>query len=131
MSLDLDDAPLSGVLAAALVLLLACAHLVLHPSRGDAERSAQQEVGAVVGLTVGAASIGLVIFLRGGRGARRCVAAVRVACSTFLLIMWLLAIGILTFAYAPFTPGSGNGYFSCWLGFFSAASLTMLEFVAP
>ena len=52
------------------------------------------------------------------------------ACAACLLVLWLFALGVLTFARAPFTPASGNGYFACWLGFFSAASLTLLEAAA-
>ena len=137
ISLDLDDAPLSGVLAASVVLLLACVHLARNIDDDDDDLAEQQEFGSEFGIACCSFSLVVVTFLRAARSAhtRRdarssCMAGLRCACAACLLVLWLFALSVLTFGRAPFTPESGNGYFACWLGFFSAASLTLLEAAA-
>lgn len=105
------------LLAASVVVLVHAITLCEDPRECENEAAWAVAVGVV---TTALATITLLLSALLSR--------VKVYLAVLIALIWIPGCGILTFDYAPFMV-AGNGYFGCWIAFFSSLYWAYLELV--
>lgn len=118
---------------AAGVILSQAAIICDENEENNIEPACEDELGFAVSVGIIALVLDLIYLLMVYCG--KMSGFITVIFSAFVFVMWIIAVGVLTFR-APFTGRNNvtdgvaylNGYFASWVGFFTAAILLKLAF---